>query len=80
MLRGAAGGQPGMMHFFTTAYFPVFHCSFLYSQVIVQKTISNERKLTSVVQKVILQINAKLGGELWGCQPNVKSVIYHIFI
>ncbi len=33
-----------------------------------------------MVQKVILQINAKLGGELWGCQPNVKSVIYHIFI
>ncbi len=68
-----------MMHFFTTTNFPGFYYIFLYSQVIVQKTISNERKLTSVVQKVILQINAKLGGELWGCQPNVKSVIYHIY-
>jgi len=30
------------------------------------KTISNEKKVTSVVQKIALQINCKLGGELWG--------------
>jgi aubergine-like protein len=35
------------------------------SQVILQKTISNERRLAAVVQKVALQINCKLGGELW---------------
>ena len=37
------------------------------SQVINFKTISNEKKVSSVVQKVALQINCKLGGELWGC-------------
>lgn len=34
------------------------------SQVINLKTISNEKRLTSVVQKVALQINCKLGGEV----------------
>ena len=28
------------------------------------KTISNEKKVTSVVQKIALQINCKLGGEV----------------
>ena len=43
------------------------------SQVINLKTISNEKRLVSVVQKVALQINCKLGGEVrflldfWGC-------------
>ena len=51
------------------------------SQVINFKTISNEKKVqlgeigavhhivqvSSVVQKVALKINCKLGGELWGC-------------
>ncbi|XP_054711719.1 piwi-like protein Ago3 [Uloborus diversus] len=35
------------------------------SQVINSKTISDARKLRSVVQKIALQINCKLGGELW---------------
>ena len=34
-------------------------------QVINLKTISQDKKLTSVVQKVALQMNCKLGGELW---------------
>lgn len=34
------------------------------SQVINLKTISNEKRLVSVVQKVALQINCKLGGEV----------------
>lgn len=34
------------------------------SQVINLKTISNEKRLASVVQKVALQINCKLGGEV----------------
>jgi len=42
------------------------------SQVINFKTISNEKKVSSVVQKVALQINCKLGGELWGCQIPAK--------
>merc|ERR1719430_328526 len=47
------------------------------SQVINFKTISNEKKVSSVVQKVALQINCKLGGELWGCSipPKIGSMM-----
>ncbi|XP_023340346.1 protein argonaute-3 isoform X2 [Eurytemora carolleeae] len=45
------------------------------SQVIVAKTISDERKVTSVVQKILLQINCKLGGELWGCSIPLKNLM-----
>jgi aubergine-like protein len=38
----------------------------LASQVIMQKTLANEKRLQSVVQKVALQVNCKLGGQLWG--------------
>lgn len=44
------------------------------SQMIISKTISDERKLRSVVQKISLQINAKLGGELW--QLHIPLVSY----
>ena len=37
----------------------------VFCQVINLKTISQDKKLTSVVQKVALQMNCKLGGELW---------------
>jgi aubergine-like protein len=53
------------------------------SQVINVKTICNKKKVSSVVQKVSLQINCKLEGELWGCNiplPNLKVVgvaVYH---
>ncbi len=43
------------------------------SQVIVAKTISNEKRLSSVAQKVILQMNCKLGGELWACQSSFQA-------
>ena len=39
------------------------------------KTISNEKKVSSVVQKVALQINCKLGGELWGCEIPTKNLM-----
>ena len=42
------------------------------SQVINYRTLSNEKKASSVVQKVALQINCKLGGQLWGCQLSPK--------
>jgi len=45
------------------------------SQVINFKTISNEKKVSSVVQKVALQINCKLGGELWGCDIPMKHLM-----
>ncbi|TRY63151.1 hypothetical protein TCAL_10352 [Tigriopus californicus] len=45
------------------------------SQVVLQKTISNEKRLASVVQKVALQINCKLGGELWACDTPFKNAM-----
>ncbi|EFN87544.1 piwi-like protein Ago3 [Harpegnathos saltator] len=35
------------------------------SQVIITKTIANAAKLKSVTEKIMLQINCKLGGALW---------------
>jgi len=37
------------------------------SQVICLKTVNNPKKLQAVAQKIALQINCKLGGELWAC-------------
>jgi len=46
------------------------------SQVILAKTLSkDDRKLNAVVQKVALQINCKLGGELWGVKGNIKGSV-----
>lgn len=38
------------------------------SQVINTRTLRNDKKLRSVTQKIALQINAKLGGELWALE------------
>merc|ERR1712141_699060 len=38
------------------------------SQVVCLKTISNEKRLSAVAQKIALQMNCKLGGELWACR------------
>jgi len=35
------------------------------SQVILMKTLRNDKRVRAVLQKVALQINAKLGGALW---------------
>lgn len=45
------------------------------SQVINAKTISQQNKLRSVTQKVALQINCKLGGELWALEIPLKSLM-----
>ena len=39
------------------------------------KTISQAQKLRSVTQKVALQINCKLGGELWALKIPMKNVM-----
>jgi aubergine-like protein len=36
------------------------------SQVIMQKTLQNEKNFVSVLTKVAIQMNAKMGGEIWG--------------
>jgi hypothetical protein len=47
-------------------------------QVINARTISQQNKLRSVTQKIALQINCKLGGELWALDiPLVRLVTIH---
>lgn len=45
------------------------------SQVINSKTIGDQRKLRSVVQKIALQMNCKLGGELWGINIPIENLM-----
>ncbi|CAH1795347.1 unnamed protein product [Owenia fusiformis] len=45
------------------------------SQVIISKTIGDPKKLRSVCQKILLQMNAKLGGELWAVAIPPKSLM-----
>ena len=47
------------------------------NQCVLTKTLSNEKRLLACVQKIALQINCKLGGELWGTRipiPLLMSV------
>jgi len=45
------------------------------SQVINSRTISKPDKLRSIVQKIALQINCKLGGSLWGVKMPLKKLM-----
>jgi len=45
------------------------------SQVINARTISQQQKLRSVTQKIALQINCKLGGELWALEIPLKNIM-----
>ncbi|XP_016067226.1 PREDICTED: piwi-like protein 2 isoform X1 [Miniopterus natalensis] len=45
------------------------------SQVINVRTIGQPTKLRSVAQKILLQINCKLGGELWGVDIPLKQLM-----
>ncbi|KAM4037637.1 piwi-like protein 2 [Anomaloglossus baeobatrachus] len=45
------------------------------SQVVNSRTISNPAKLRSIAQKILLQINCKLGGELWGVDIPLKNLM-----
>nr|XP_054773093.1 piwi-like protein 2 [Lytechinus pictus] len=45
------------------------------SQVINARTISQKQKIRSVTQKIALQINCKLGGELWALEIPMKSLM-----
>ncbi|KAM5229655.1 piwi-like protein 2 [Hipposideros larvatus] len=45
------------------------------SQVINVRTISQPTRLRSVAQKILLQINCKLGGELWGVDIPLKQLM-----
>ncbi|XP_049618572.1 piwi-like protein 2 isoform X1 [Syngnathus scovelli] len=45
------------------------------SQVINIRTISQQQKLRSVAQKILLQVNSKLGGELWTVNVPLKKIM-----
>lgn len=45
------------------------------SQVLVQRTLSKEKMLMSVCTKVGIQLNCKLGGEVWGTEIPLKSLM-----
>uniref|UniRef100_A0A8C9SV08 Piwi-like protein 2 n=1 Tax=Scleropages formosus TaxID=113540 RepID=A0A8C9SV08_SCLFO len=45
------------------------------SQVINAYTISHPQKLRSITQKILLQINCKLGGELWAVNIPLKHLM-----
>ncbi|XP_065911077.1 piwi-like protein 2 isoform X2 [Dysidea avara] len=45
------------------------------SQAINAKTISNQQRLKSVTQKIALQMNCKLGGELWAVEIPMKNLM-----
>ncbi|XP_063051233.1 piwi-like protein 2 [Engraulis encrasicolus] len=45
------------------------------SQAINMRTISQPQKLRSVAQKILLQINCKLGGELWSVNVPLKQLM-----
>ena len=46
------------------------------NQVVMAKTLMNEKRLGSVVQKILLQINCKLGGDLWGCHIPMPGLMF----
>lgn len=45
------------------------------SQVIISNTIGQQQKLRAVTQKIALQINCKLGGELWAVNIPLQNVM-----
>ena len=50
------------------------------SQCILARTLSKKQMLMSVVTKVALQLNCKLGGELWALEIPVRlCVVYELY-
>ena len=43
--------------------------------ILTELTRLSNLHILSVVQKVALQINCKLGGELWGVKGNIKGSV-----
>ena len=45
------------------------------SQVVLQKTISRQLGLMSVANKISIQLNCKMGGEVWGAVIPVSGLM-----
>lgn len=46
------------------------------SQVILARTLSKKQMLMSVATKIAIQLNCKLGGEVWGVAVPVSFTIF----
>jgi len=46
------------------------------SQVVVARTLTKKNAMMSVTTKVVMQLNCKLGGELWALEIPVSALIY----
>jgi aubergine-like protein len=47
------------------------------SQVVLSKTLNNEKRIRSVMQKIALQVNCKLGGALWALKiPMAAKIMF----
>jgi len=45
------------------------------SQMVLKDTVSRRNNLMSVATKIGIQINAKLGGEIWGVHIPTKTLM-----
>lgn len=45
-------------------------------QAVNVRTISQQQKLKSIAQKILLQMNSKLGGELWTVNVPLVSIVF----
>ena len=45
------------------------------SQVVVSRTLSKKQMLMSVCTKIGIQLNCKLGGEIWAVEVPVKNIM-----
>ena len=45
------------------------------SQVVMQKTLMREKSLQTICSKLLLQMNCKRGGELWGINIPLKKLM-----
>ena len=48
--------------------------------MILAKTISKKNQLMSVATKIGIQINAKLGGEIWGVTIPVNKILFRRYL
>ena len=46
------------------------------NQVIMIKNLQNEKRFHSIVQKIALQIECKLGGQAWGCSIPIQGLMF----
>ena len=64
-----------MPQFFFISWNIFFQIFAVPSQVVLSKTLSKKQSLMSVVTKVCIQLNCKLGGEAWTLEVPLKNIM-----